>query len=186
MISKGKYLIFLIVFFSCSEKQGVEERIGNSNDSSKLENGNDKILDTLLYIRTGNPDTALVFSLHHNLNTMDYENFISYCRLCNEDTKILSLYRSIFSSDKNVNEQIERIRTKKSMVLDSTRNLILKDFKEFGYFDDSPEVDWMLFKCKDKYLIEYIENLLANKNTKLADKTKIKKDLEIIHSNKEN
>lgn len=96
-----KYKLFFLLFlsFACENKtnKGNEKtRTKNNADVASVVLNDKKYLDTTLYIRAGDRDTALVFFLHNKLDVVDFEDFISYCRLCQEEGKILSYIENYF------------------------------------------------------------------------------------------
>jgi hypothetical protein len=183
-----KYKLFFLLFlsFACENKtnKGNEKtRTKNNADVASVVLNDKKYLDTTLYIRAGDRDTALVFFLHNKLDVVDFEDFISYCRLCQEEGKIFKLYRELFREEKNLDKQIEKLKQTKNIIIDSTRRYVISEFKTYGYFNDSPEVDWLLFRCKDSQLIEFVQQLLKSNKLSKKDKEIIKSDLAEIGVN---
>lgn len=175
----------LFIFFACKGENKVKtsnlEVISDSSET-KISNlwKNGKITDTTAYISIGNPDTAIVLFYHQNLDTVNYDAFIEYCRLCEEEDKIFRIYRQLFHHEKDVEDQITRIKKLKEKIVDSTRSYLILDFKTYGYDSGSSEADWLIFKCKDFKIIQHLKGLLGSGKLSIEDKRKIESDLNKI------
>jgi hypothetical protein len=178
---KYAFIFVLFALYACNNDSNSRtnnlEMISDSSEDNGIklwENG--KIRDTAAYISVGHPDTAIVLFFHQNLNTVNYNSIIEYCRLCEEEDKIFRIYRQMFSEEKDVEEQIVEIKKLKELIVDSARTCLISDFKTYGYDSDSPEADCLLFKCHDFKIIQYLKELLKSGKLSRKEKREIEND----------
>jgi len=158
-VYKNYSLLFFIPFLLYCGNNSVK----SIKDSSYIQKESIQPIDTCLYIRIGNPDTALVFFLWRDYLNNEFSSSIEeYSRWDLENKKIKKMILKLYHSDKEINQRLNLLEKKKKLFYNIMKDTISARFNRKINFLDDLEFDYF-YKKKDTFYYNILNKVINSK-----------------------
>lgn len=168
-------ICFLVILFlmkkeNPSTQHGIKRKVVKEVSDTVI---NSRI-DTALYIRIGNPDTALVFFLYKNFNKYDYDSQREeYIRWDLEKEELRPLFTSLFKNRSNYYLIIDKLERNSITFIEDARRAVLDEYNTYYTITDLIEFEYLLQK-KDTVFKEILWDVRRDKRVPFEERVKVK------------
>ncbi len=169
-------LAVLMLLVSCvgnnSEKSTtVSDNIEKSTKVDSLKDQPESgIVDTALYMRVGDPDTALAIFVFKECYNYEYDlEKESYIRWDLEYDKLQPLVDSLFQKRSDYSVRMKQIRNNRQKFLSDARSVVVSDAREYNAISDMMEFRYLVDR-KDSVLKGLIPEMLKNPDVEKEEK----------------